>query len=252
MQNYLDKEDHENELKQVLGETQSAHYVGEDIVLIIGSHGILMAGPNVCCYEEILLCFLSLMSKSQFVRTFFYRTLVLYEEDLGRLRHLIHHQDENPNSMLEVRQRITTNYKRLVLLKEILSYLSESTALFKVPSMSNGNAVETRLRDIFDLETRNKDLCRRIADLNKNLDGAQHELANLQDLSDVITANENFRAQEALQTNTKNLEDVFRSNERASSSLEILQVILAGSLAFDLLDRLTGEWSVVETPWAQR
>ena len=31
--------------------------------------------------------------------------------------------------------------------------------------------------------------------------------------------------QEALQANTKNLEDVFRSGERSSSSLEIMQVM---------------------------
>ena len=34
-------------------------------------------------------------------------------------------------------------------------------------------------------------------------------------------------------------EDVFRANERASSSLEIMQVILAGSLMFDFMDRVT-------------
>ena len=31
----------------------------------------------------------------------------------------------------------------------------------------------------------------------------------------------------------------------------MMQVILAGSLAFDVLDRLTGEWSVVDQPWAR-
>ena len=41
--------------------------------------------------------------------------------------------------------------------------------------------------------------------------------------------------------NTKNLEEVFRSEERASSALEIMQVILSGTLAFEILDRITGE-----------
>lgn len=30
------------------------------------------------------------------------------------------------------------------------------------------------------------------------------------------------------------------------------QVILAGSLAFDILDRLTGDWTVVKQDWAKK
>mmetsp|Transcript_26754 Transcript_26754/g.68793 ORF Transcript_26754/g.68793 Transcript_26754/m.68793 type:complete len:134 (+) Transcript_26754:2464-2865(+) len=32
----------------------------------------------------------------------------------------------------------------------------------------------------------------------------------------------------------------------------MMQIILSGSLAFDILDRLTGEWSVAETWWASK
>jgi WD repeat-containing protein 35 len=30
-----------------------------------------------------------------------------------------------------------------------------------------------------------------------------------------------------------------------------MQVVLAGSLAFEILDRITGEWSVVHTSWVR-
>jgi hypothetical protein len=56
-----------------------------------------------------------------------------------------------------------------------------------------------------------------------------------------------YRLQEAMYSNTKNLENVIRSNERASSSLEVLQIVLSGTLAFEILDRLTGEWSILDT-----
>tara|TARA_R110002050_G_C8833513_1_gene505408 strand:+ start:190 stop:450 length:261 start_codon:yes stop_codon:yes gene_type:complete len=29
-----------------------------------------------------------------------------------------------------------------------------------------------------------------------------------------------------------------------------MQVVLSGTLAFEILDRITGEWSVVDTDWA--
>merc|ERR1711871_942853 len=35
-----------------------------------------------------------------------------------------------------------------------------------------------------------------------------------------------------------------RSNERSSNALDVMQLILGGSLAFQLLDRITGSWSL--------
>lgn len=49
--------------------------------------------------------------------------------------------------------------------------------------------------------------------------------------------------------NTASLENVFRANERTSASLEIMQVVLAGSLAFQVIDRVTGGWTVLKTEW---
>eukprot|EP01047_Picozoa_sp_COSAG01_P083279 COSAG01_NODE_17348_length_1158_cov_2.288008_2_plen_47_part_00 len=31
----------------------------------------------------------------------------------------------------------------------------------------------------------------------------------------------------------------------------IVQVLLSGTLAFEILDRLTGEWSVLDNDWAK-
>jgi len=41
-------------------------------------------------------------------------------------------------------------------------------------------------------------------------------------MADVVSEGKEFKVQEAVQNNTKNLEDVFRANERASASLEIM------------------------------
>ena len=60
-----------------------------------------------------------------------------------------------------------------------------------------------------------------------------------------------FQMQESMAANTSSLEAVFRANERTSASLEVMQVVLAGSLAFQILDRLTGGWSVLQTDWGE-
>ena len=44
--------------------------------------------------------------------------------------------------------------------------------------------------------------------------GIAHELQTLREMTDVISENSFFKIQEAMQSNTKNLENVIRSNER--------------------------------------
>ena len=45
---YMDKGEYENELKQVLGDTRAAFDISEHDTLIFGANGLLIAGPNVC------------------------------------------------------------------------------------------------------------------------------------------------------------------------------------------------------------
>ena len=94
-----------------------------------------------------------------------------------------------------------------------------------------------------------RQLRRRVLDLVKNLSGARHELEVLREMSNITSENRMFKLNESINTNTKNLCALQEANERASSTLEVMQVVLAGSLAFDILDRLTGEWTVVNTTW---
>jgi WD repeat-containing protein 35 len=132
-------------------------------------------------------------------------------------------------------------------------------------------------------------LVRRTQDLKKNIAGAARFLEILREMSSVVSEIKMFYVNEALELNTKNLcvlqvrpQSTARrvavvshsaslstpshtrsprlcdvtwvaqeANERAATSLQILQMIFAGILAFDILDRLTGDWTVVNTAWAQ-
>ena len=59
-----------------------------------------------------------------------------------------------------------------------------------------------------------------------------------------------FQLNESVDLNTKRMCLLQDSNERAAGSLQILQIIFAGMLAFDFMDRLTGpRWSVSQSAW---
>ena len=63
----MDREDKENELKQVLGDLHKSWDLGEDGILIVGRDGILVAGANAQDCEELLVCYLSLLCREMFV-----------------------------------------------------------------------------------------------------------------------------------------------------------------------------------------
>ena len=138
--------------------------------------------------------------------------------------------------MRMIRELLADASSDVILLGEIQSYLHESMANFEVPSAPTTTSGR-RLFEILNIEASLHRLVRRVVDMRKNVDGAEGEVSALRNQADVVSEASEYRVAESVRTNTKNLEDLFRANERASASLEIMQVVLAGSLAFDIIDR---------------
>jgi len=246
---YMDKEDNENEIKQVIGDTDFAKDLTRDQVLVVGKQGMLIAGVGARKHEELIISFLSLKGRDLYVRNFFNRCLIL-EDTLRHVRKLIVEHEKDPNSISTVRDLLSGASRHVILLEETLGYLRESLEMLADPEVPDDEGGRN-LYQALNIPGLLKDLKERARDLKKNVTGAGHELQGLRDMTDVISENQMFKLQEAMQANTKNLEEVFRANERASASLELMQVILAGTLSFDILDRVTGDWTVTDQEWAK-
>ena len=238
---YFDKEAKENELKQVIGDTYIAEDLGEKEVLIVGKNGIILCSPDVDVHEEYVMYYLSLMSRNMFMRSLFQRTFILTDV-LKHIRHLIDTNETDPNSVTTIRRLLSESSAEITLLSEIQSYLSESLAALEAPQRPDPESQPqvAKLYKVLGLSSTASRLQRRILDMKKNIDGSKGDVDSLREMANAVAEGRGFRVQEAVQANTKNLEDVFRANERQSASLEIMQVVLAGSLAFDVLDRLHG------------
>ena len=76
----------------------------------------------------------------------------------------------------------------------------------------------------------------RIIDMKKNIDGASQTLATLRVMTDYITEQESHRMLQSISSNTKALEDVMKASERSSIGIEMVEYILAGGVAFDVID----------------
>ena len=58
-----------------------------------------------------------------------------------------------------------------------------------------------------------------------------------------------MRLRKSIGKNTRQVCDLSSHNRKQSNSLSAMQVIIAGVLAFDVCERVTGEWSVVNAEW---
>ena len=94
-------------------------------------------------------------------------------------------------------------------------------------------------------------LVRRTTDLKKNIAGSQRYLDVLRERAHVVSEGKMFELNENLEANSRKLCNLQSYNSNTAHSLQILQVMFAGMLSFDWLDRLTGNWTVMNTTWLE-
>ncbi|KAL7683674.1 putative GroES-like superfamily, polyketide synthase, enoylreductase domain-containing protein [Plasmopara halstedii] len=245
---YMDRGDFENELKQVLGDIHCAYDIGDDSVLIVGRDGILIAGSASKRFEKVFISYFSLLCREMFLRSFFTRIFVL-EELLKHIRELIFRAKEDPHHLVTIRGKLNQATNDLILFTDTMGYLLESLEVVKIPQKSaNASEEEEMIFSYLDLKKQHHDILLRARDLEKLVHGARYEIVNLRQMAEVLNTSELEDIFKLVEGNTKELADSSLTVEQCGSSLELVQVLLAGSFAFTLLDRIPGGSLNVEMP----
>lgn len=245
---YMDKGEYENELKQVIGDTKAAYDISEHDTLIFGAYGLLVAGPNSRHHEPLLCAYLQFITIDIFLQNFFARIWIL-NDDMQTTNSIIMDGAKDPRSLGRIKYRIVKLAKDLIMLEEILSYMIEALEIIEIPPEPPEQAGRS-LYERLEIAGMRNQLIRRAVDLKKNIAGASRFLDVLREMSSVVSESKMFLLNESVDMNTKKMCSLQSSNERAAQSLVILQLLIGGMVAFDILDRLTGnDWSVRESAW---
>ncbi len=88
----------------------------------------------------------------------------------------------------------------------------------------------------------------RSRDLSKLVSGCKNELLNLEQMIDMINTSHLELVFKNIEFNTKYLVDASEVTERSNSSLKLMQVIFAGGLCFNVVDRISGGTLNVAVP----
>ncbi|EEY56068.1 uncharacterized protein PITG_08839 [Phytophthora infestans T30-4] len=213
---------------------------------------MLIAGSASKRFEKVFISYFSLLCREMFLRSFFTRIFVL-EELLKHIRDLIFRAKEDPHHLVTIRGKLNQATNDLILFTDTLGYLLESLEFVKIPQKSaNASEEEESIFSYLDLKKQHHDILLRARDLEKLVHGAKYEIVNLRQMAEVLNTSELEDIFKTVEGNTKALADSSLTVEQCGSSLELVQVLLAGSFAFTLLDRIPGGSLNVDMPaWVE-
>ena len=129
---YMDKGEYENELKQIIGDTKAAYDISEHDTLIFGAYGLLLVGPNSRHHEPLLCAYLQFITIDIFLQNFFARIWIL-NDDMQMTNKIILEGDRDPKALNRIRYRICKLAKDIIMLEEILSYMLEALEIIEIP-----------------------------------------------------------------------------------------------------------------------
>ncbi len=247
---YLDGDALEAELKQVIGDTQHAFDITEDDVVIFGDAGVLFAGPECIQHETLLLAYLGLKAREDFVTNFFNR-LFLVAEQMTEQQRLINAYYEDPTHVNAIRNALAQINEDCIMLEEVMRNLQASMEKDALPPerMPKTRAGK-RLYHILQIPKMEASLRGRIQDCEKQVAATRNEIEFLgNQITNVMQA-----LREQVNRTTR---DLYKSSSEqmklndTSASRDVMQLIFAGTLSFGIIDRFTGEWSVAFDQWAK-
>jgi hypothetical protein len=251
--NYMNRSDNENEVKQILSDITGAHLIGSTDVLIIGRGGLILAGPNVIgntMAETLFVDFMKLQIIGIFVNQFSMRHINV-ELNLAEATGYIEHYTENPLYIDKFRTLLANSTRECILLSELVQYLEvsllqvERSVLAKDGSYSKDRGAEEALCaeiwDVLGLKKQLRSHRNRLKDLNKKCDSSMKTVtvqnmkgntANVARLTETATK---------IEMNFKKLVDGLDAQLRSAGATELMSNIFSSNLAFIIMDRLDGD-----------
>merc|ERR1712159_545502 len=214
---YMDKGEYENELKQVIGDTKAAYDISEHDTLVFGSYGLLVAGPNSRHHEPLLCAYLQFITIDIFMQNYFARLWIL-SDDMQKTNLIIEGSNKDPTALDRIRYRICK--------------IAEDIIKLEISGMRS-------------------QLLRRTTDLKKNVGGASRYLEVLREMTGIVAEDRAYNLQRQLETHAKKNLELQENSKQTRIQLTLMLFVFSALMAWGFLDRLTGNsWTVMNTEWA--
>ncbi|KAG2531608.1 hypothetical protein BBO99_00001827 [Phytophthora kernoviae] len=244
---YLDKGERENELKQVLGEIYACYDITRDDVLFLGRDGCLLSGPGAERYEALLTTFMGLNSREIFIRNFFVRTFVLNDMLMNLRQSIRNYRKHGEHALKGVKKSLSDAARHMILLIECLQYLLESVEALELPPVPVDIAGSKIYKSLQLLERKNNVIVR-CKDSIKLIERLRTQLDTLITKFEGISRLQLTYVSQGFDINIQRLTESLRVRDQLGENLDVIRMIFAGNLSFDIIDRLSGGTFNVPNP----
>ncbi len=245
---YLDKEKHENELNQVLEAVHRVVTLSPKEKVFVGSHGIILVSPDSTKYEEIVSVAAFLYSLQILQRNISTRMWILWDQIRETREKILAVSESDTEGISHIQEMLSQISGTIVLLEEITKYMSHSTAYIR----REWNALRKKLADdeccanlveALEIDKQAHTRGEIITDIKMGISGLQNEISGLRDIAGTIAEKQMKKVNEALQENIAEMQEMTRASDRTGSAVEVLEIILAGSISFDIVNTFSGEYT---------
>jgi hypothetical protein len=176
---YMDRGRFEKEIKQVIGDLISVHDLSPTDLILLGTLGCIVCGPNIEHHEEMIVCYVSLLVKDVFMRSFFDRMFTAYNH-LSNIKRMLSQKDTHPENVQVAQEKIQAVSKDIVQLSDLLTFIFDSCNNLVIPAPST-SIFGKQLNDVLDCKQLKQRMIDRCNDLDSILTGYKHELSALQE-----------------------------------------------------------------------
>jgi hypothetical protein len=238
---YMDRSERELEIKQIIGDLLVAKRIGDADLVLLGREGLVYSGERAKVSEELVVQFAFLLAKEQFIRNFFVRMFILTSE-IASIGALIRNYEKDPNRIFEIRERLNKGSQDIIMLEQTLGYLLDSlnTPYCEVDLATAAPEV-IELAEAVNLADQTAAIMLRANDMRKLVKGAGNKLSIQRQQSGSITQKLVANTVNSIDANYASLVSAAAADERSAVANDIMNLIFAGSFAFGVIDRLTGD-----------
>ncbi len=245
---FIHQSDYKNELNQIIKQA----YYGRDFAngdkCFFGSEGMILIARQLELYEELLAIIGFFQGLDIFQKNYFSKMFMLWDE-VRDARILVDKSGIDPNAIGEAQQILSRVSAAVVLMTELLEFMQTAVNLVtdEFDQLEPLNEAQEELTEFIQLRDTVKKASTRIEDAALIVRGLKDEIAGVNGLITTLSERQMRQMNEALKDSITSMDEMTRSSERTGVALNILEVVLTGAIAFDILLLFVGqyEWSTL-------
>ncbi|MHA1132590.1 MAG: hypothetical protein ACTSQQ_17525, partial [Candidatus Helarchaeota archaeon] len=251
---YFDEDAYKNELNQIVNQVFKCTTLLDGGKCFFGSEGLILVSNNVEEYEEVLAIIGFYQGLDVFQKNYFSKMFLLWDE-VGDARNKLDESGHNPNAIGEAQAILSRVSAAVVLMNELLQFMDTAVdnVMAEYEKLKPLTPKQLEIIKFVDLVDTVEKAKIRVKDAALIVAGLKDEIQGVNGLVATLSERQMRQMNEALKDSITSMDEMTRSSERTGVALNILEVVLTGAIAFDILTLFLGDWpgnSAAYSSWA--